>query len=119
MGKERQMTRGKAQSLYKYLPDSWIDFSVRGNDRKQYIAHVDHWNSEKLDGINSKRLIRTVNHAVQSYMAQGHGGSSVPPTSGFGAELTPENCDVLTPKASDVERGIIAKISPLTFYCKK
>ena len=119
MGKERQMTRGKAQSLYKYLPDSWIDFSVRGNDRKQYIAHVDHWNSEKLDGINSKRLIRTVNHAVQLYMAQGHGGSSVPPTSGFGAELTPENCDVLTPKASDVERGIIAQISPLTFYCKK
>ena len=52
-------------------------------------------------------------------MAQGHGGSSVPPTAGFGAELTPENCDVLTPKASDVERGIIAKISPLTFYCKK
>ena len=119
MSSERQMMRGKAQSLYKYLPESWIDFSIRGNDRKQYIAQVDHWNSEKLDGINSKRLIRTVNHAVQLYMAQGHGGSSVPPTSGFGAELTPENCDVLTPKVSDVERGIVAKISPLTFYCKK
>ena len=119
MGSDRQMKRGKAQSLYKYLPDAWIDFSVRGKDRKQYIAKVDHWNSEKLDGINSKRLIRTVNHAVQSYAAQGTGGSSVNPVSGFGAELTQENCDVLTPKVSDVERGIIAKISPLTFYCKK
>lgn len=119
MGSDRQMKRGKAQSLYKYLPDSWIDFSVRGKDRKQYIAKVDHWNSEKLNGINSKRLIRTVNHAVQSYAAQGTGASPVNPISGFGAELTQENCDVLTPKVSDVERGIIAKISPLTFYCKK
>lgn len=54
MSNGRQMKRGKAQSLYKYLPDSWIDFSVRGQDRKQYIAKVDHWNSEKLDGINAK-----------------------------------------------------------------
>ena len=119
MSSDRQMRRGKAQSLYKYLPNSWIDFSVRGKDRKQYIARVDHWNSEKLDGINSKRLIRMVNHAVQSYAAQGTGGSSINPISGFGAELTYENCDVLTPKVSDVERGIIAKVSPLTFYCKK
>lgn len=119
MSSDRQMRRGKAQSLYKYLPNSWIDFSVRGKDRKQYIARVDHWNSEKLDGINSKRLIRMVNHAVQSYAAQGTGGSSITPISGFGTELSHENCDVLTPKVSDVERGIIAKISPLTFYCKK
>lgn len=90
MSSDRQMKRGKAQSLYKYLPDSWIDFSVRGKDRKQYIAKVDHWNSEKLDGINSKRLIRTVNHAIQSYAAQGAMGSSVNPISGFGAELTQE-----------------------------
>lgn len=119
MGDERQMKRGKAQSLYKYLPDSWIDFSVRGQDRKQYIARVDHWNSEKLDGVNAKRLIRTVNHAIQSYASQATGGSPISPLSGFGAELTQENCDVLTPKVSEKERGIIAKISPLTFYCKK
>jgi len=119
MSSERQMKRGKAQSLYKYLPDSWIDFSVRGKDRKQYIARVDRWNSKRLDGINAKRLIRTVNHAIKSYEAQANNGSAIPPTSGFGAELTQENCDVLTPKASETERGIIAKISPLTFYCKK
>ncbi len=120
MSSDRQMNRGKAQSLYKYLPDSWIDFSVRGKERKQYIAKVDHWNSTKLDGINSKRLIRTVNQAVQAYAAQGmERGASIPPTTGFGGEITVNTCDVLTPRVSDVERGIIAKISPLTFYCKK
>lgn len=119
MSSDKQMKRGKSQALYKYLPDSWIDFSVRGKDRKQYIAKVDHWNSKELNNINSKRLIRTVNQAVQSYAMQGTiGGSAIPATSGFGAELTPDNCKVLTPTASDVERGIIAKISPLTFYCK-
>lgn len=118
MSSDRQMKRGKAQSLYKYLPDSWIDFSVRGKDRKQYIAKVDRWSSEKLSNINSKRLIRMVNHAVQSFAALGTNGSRIPPVLGFGAELTQDNCDVLTPKVSEVERGVIAKISPLTFYCK-
>lgn len=119
MSSERQMKRGKTQSLYKYLPESWIDFSIRGKDRKQYIARVARWNSEKLVGINTKRLIRTVNNAVQSFAKQGtNGNPSVSATKGFGAELLADNCDVLTPKALEEERGIVAEISPLTFYCK-
>lgn len=119
MSSDRQMKRGRGQALYKYLPESWIDFSVRGNDRKQYIAKVDHWNSEKLVGINTKRLIRTVNDVVQAFARQGmNGNPSIPAITGFGAALSADNCDVLTPKASEEERGIIAYISPLTFYCK-
>lgn len=119
MSSNKQMKRGKTQSLYKYLPESWIDFSVRGKERKQYIAKVARWNSEKLVGINNKRLIRVVNRSVQSFAKQGANGNPlVAPTSGFGDELTSDNCDVLTPKASEEERGIVAKISPLTFYCK-
>lgn len=119
MSSDRQMKRGRGQALYKYLPESWIDFSVRGNDRKQYIAKVDHWNSEKLVGINTKRLIRTVNDAVQAFARQGMNGNPlIPAITGFGAALSADNCDVLTPKASEEERGIIAQVSPLTFYCK-
>lgn len=112
------MKRGKNQSLYKYLPETWIDFSVRGKERKQYIAKVLRWNSEKLDGINAKRLIRTVNESVHSFENQASTPGPIKPTVGFGAELTKDNCDVLTPKASEEERGIVAQISPLTFYCK-
>ena len=118
MSSKQQMKRGKNQSLYKYLPETWIDFSVRGKERRQYIAKVLRWNSEKLDGINVKRLIRTVNESVRSFESQASGHGPVAPTVGFGAELTKDNCDVLTPKASDEERGIVAQISPLTFYCK-
>ena len=119
MSFKNQMKRGKNQSLYKYLPETWIDFSVRGKERKQYIAKVERWNSEKLDGINARRLIRTVNESVQSFANQCQNpAAQIKPTSGFGAELTTDNCDVLTPKASEEERGIVAKISPLTFYCK-
>lgn len=117
--KDNQMSRGKSQSLYKYLPDSWIDFSVRGKYRKNYIAHVDHWNSEQLVDINKKRLIRLVNQAVQSFANQASPNCEVKPISGFGSELTPDTCDVLEPKALENERGIVAEISPLTFYCKK
>lgn len=118
MSSKQQMKRGKNQSLYKYLPETWIDFSVRGKERRQYIAKVLRWNSEKLDGINAKRLIRTVNASVRSFESQAFGHGPVAPTVGFSAELTKDNCDVLTPKASDEERGIVAQISPLTFYCK-
>lgn len=118
MSSKQQMKRGKNQSLYKYLPETWIDFSVRGKERKQYIAKVLRWNSEKLDGINAKRLIRTVNESVHSFENQAASTGPIKPTVGFGAELTKDNCDVLTPKASEEERGIVAQISPLTFYCK-
>ena len=118
MSSKQQMKRGKNQSLYKYLPETWIDFSVRGKERKQYIAKVLRWNSEKLDGINAKRLIRTVNESVHSFENQAGATGPIKPTVGFGAELTKDNCDVLTPKASEEERGIVAQISPLTFYCK-
>ena len=119
MSSKQQMKRGKNQSLYKYLPETWIDFSVRGKERKQYIAKVLRWNSEKLDGINAKRLIRTVNASVRSFENQCPTPGPIKPTVGFSAELNKDNCDVLTPKASDEERGVVAQISPLTFYCKR
>ena len=113
------MKRGKNQSLYKYLPETWIDFSVRGKERKQYIAKVERWNGVKLENVNTQRLIRTVNDAVQSFASQSAGSNpAVPPVLGFGAELTKFNCDVLTPRVSEEERTIVARISPLTFYCK-
>lgn len=117
--KDNQMSRGASQALYRYLPDSWIDFSLRGKDRKNYVAHVVRWNSEQLVGINKNRLIRLVNQAVRSFESLGNPGAPFPPTSGFGNELTTENCDVLTPKTGGEERGVIAEISPLTFYCKE
>ena len=86
MSSKQQMKRGKNQSLYKYLPETWIDFSVRGKERKQYIAKVVRWNSEKLDGINAKRLIRTVNESVHSFENQAASPGLIKPTVGFGAD---------------------------------
>ncbi len=119
MSNERKMKRGRSQVLYKYLPEAWIDFSVRSPERKEYIAKVDHWNSKKIDDINSKRLIRTINEMVMSYRELGEGKGPISSVTGFGAELTSKTCNVLTPNSSDVERGVVANISPLTFFCDK
>jgi hypothetical protein len=83
MSSKQQMKRGKNQALYKYLPETWIDFSVRGKERKQYIAKVLRWNSEKLDGINAKRLIRTVNASVRSFENQCLTPGTIKATVGF------------------------------------
>lgn len=112
-----QMKRGVSQSLYKYLPESWIDFSVRGEERYNYIANVTRWNSEKLDGINKRRLIRVVNQAIEAFGTAAGEGATISNTAGYGNGLTLENCTVLNPKHDSDERGIVAEISPLTFYC--
>lgn len=116
---DNRITRGKSQALYKYLPDSWIDFSTSGNSRKSYSAHVIRWNSEKLTDVNTKRLLRLTNQAIRSFASQAIPGSKLPPTSGFGAQLDVDTCDVLTPKSGGEERGIVAEINPLTFFCSK
>ena len=116
-----QMNRGVTQSLYKYLPDSWIDFNVRGSERHNYIAKVKRWNSEPLRNINTKRVIRIANQRVQEFAEQvlTEGQASVSPTSGYGTGLNENNCKVLLPKNNSDERGIIASLDPLTFYCPK
>lgn len=119
---KEQMRRGVSQSLYKYLPESWIDFTVRGNERNNYIAQVLRWNSEKLDGINKNRLFRVVNQSVSAFEAQAANNGQTRATVGFASDgmgLTAENCSVLTPKHDSDERGIVAEISPLTFYCPR
>ena len=93
-----QMKRGVSQALYKYLPESWIDFPVRGDERYNYIAHVKRWNSEKLDGINKRRLIRVVNQAIETFGSVRYDGAPIDNTVGYGAGLTMENCNVLNPK---------------------
>lgn len=113
------MKRGVSQSLYKYLPESWIDFSVRGEERYNYIAHVTRWNSEKIDGINKQRLIRVVNHAIEAFGSASTEGNPIENTAGYGTGLTMENCNILNPKHESDERGIVAEISPITFYCPK
>lgn len=113
------MSRGVSQSLYRYLPDSWIDFSVRGDERHNYIAKVRRWNGEPLDGVNKPRLIRTVNQKLRQFSEKSNaeGPTKIKPISGFGSSLTEENCNVLIPKYNTEERGIVADLDPLTFYC--
>lgn len=113
---DRKMNRGKSQALYKYLPGSWIDFNIRGQERGNYSAKVIRWNSEQLTGINKNRLIAMLNREISSFENQYHGGE-VPPTTGFASELTTDTWDVLTPKSGGDERGIIAGMDPLLFQC--
>ena len=78
---------------------------------------VTRWNSEKLDGINKRRLIRVVNQAIEAFGTAAGEGTTISNTTGYGNGLTLENCTVLNPKHDSDERGIVAEISPLTFYC--
>lgn len=111
--KDNEMNRSITQSLYKYLPEAWVDFYVK-KTRSMYTAKVRNWNSELLTDINHTRLIEKVKSNIAAFEA--NGGI----LDGFGdlENVTTENYDVRTPKAG-VNPDIFTEVSPLTFYCSE
>jgi len=107
--RDNQMSRGLTQALYKYLPDSWIDFYIK-KTRTAYTAKVKNWNSTKLTDINGKRLLEEVSNAIDSFKESGGGVKE------FGTEITMDTYDILVPKCG-VNSDIIAEIDPMTFFC--
>ena len=109
--RDNEMNRSITQSLYKYLPEAWIDFYIK-KTRTMYTARVRGWNSELLTDINHSRLIEKVKSNISYF--EGNGGK----LDGFGElnNISVENYEVRTPKAG-VNPDIFAEVNPLTFYC--
>ena len=106
---DREMQRGLNQALYKYLPNSWIDFYIKSM-RTSLTAKVTHWNSTNLEDINQNRIIEAVRNSINSF--ESSGGK----TKGFGAEINNDTYSIMTPKRG-VNAGIKAEVSPLVFFC--
>ncbi len=106
-----RIRRGLNQALYKYLPDSWIDYYI-SETRTAYTAKVKIWNSIKLDNINSNRILSEVKNAVDSFRRS----NSNVIVKGFGPDITNEYYDILTPKTGE-NAAAFAEVSPLLFFC--
>lgn len=109
--RDYEMQRGLNQALYKYLPDSFIDFYIK-KTRTAYTARVRNWNSGELQGVNKKRLIEQVNLLTESFRSSGGNIDN------FGSEISENTYDVLTPRGG-INADIIAEVSPLTFFCSE
>lgn len=107
--KENEMQRGLSQALYKYLPDSWIDFYIK-KTRTAYTARVKNWNSGELQDINKKRLLEQIRLLTESFVDNGGNISN------FGSEISDKTYDVLTPRGG-INPDIIVEVNPLTFFC--
>ncbi|SOC41456.1 DUF1998 domain-containing protein [Ureibacillus acetophenoni] len=92
------MSRGILQSLFRYLPENWIDF-----DSGNGVAKVTKWDSRPLHGINKKRLIKRIENEIKVFSNK----------SGFLDTLSEEDYEIMEPKYIYVEAN------PLTFYCKR
>lgn len=106
---DKEMNRGLNQVLYKYLPDSWIDFYIKSM-RTSLTAKVTHWNSTNLEDINQNRILQAVKNSIDSF--ESSGGN----VKGFGAEINSNTYSIMTPK-SGINAGIKAEVSPLVFFC--
>ena len=114
MASDKIMHRGIQQSLYKYLPKNWVDFTESGGSKK-YAVRVDTWNSVQLTGINNKRLLRLVNQQINAYKSRNGEYSVV----GFPSVIDDESVDVLIPKVSENIAAIQTSVNPLAFVCNK
>lgn len=112
------MTRGVQQAIYKYLPGSWGDF-YDSDSRISYTMKVSRWNSDKLEGVNKKRILNEVKNEIEQFVNRG--GKIL----GFGSlahdEPLLDEYNILTPKCADDIQvpDIITNVSPLTFVCNK
>ncbi|QYE99106.1 DUF1998 domain-containing protein [Paraclostridium sordellii] len=109
--RDNEMNRSITQSLYKYLPEAWVDFYVK-KTRTMYTARVRNWNSELLTDINSSRLIEKVKSNIVAF--EGNGGK----LDGFGdlENIGADTYEVRTPKTG-INPDIFAEVNPLIFYC--
>lgn len=112
------MSRSVNQAIYKYLPGSWGDF-YDSDSRIAYTMQISRWNSDKLEGVNKKRILNEVKNEIKQFVNRG--GKIL----GFGSlaqdSFSLDEYNILTPKCSDdVEvPDIITNVSPLTFACSK
>lgn len=114
---DNQMYRSVGQALYRYLPCKWIDF-YKKESRENFSAYVTHWNSNILQNINNKRLLRLVSQSVKNFEAI---ASLTNPRSleGFATTIDETTYNVLTPKISEVNLAVSSTINPLAFHCEK
>lgn len=105
------MKRSKSQVMYKYLPESYIDYYDK-TTRTAYTARVKKWHSRRLENLNEKRLLIQVEKAVCSF-------NEVENVKGYDLEFTKERYDILEPVSTDKDPRIFVEIDPLTFYCEK
>ena len=108
------MRRGVHQALYKYLPGSWVDFTMSSRG-VTYAVHVDRWNSIPLIGINNKRLLRVINQRVNEFRNGSIEGLNS--TVDFSPIINEDTYNVLTPKISEQERAIVTSVKPWVFAC--
>jgi hypothetical protein len=87
--KENQMHRGLTQALYKYLPNSWIDF-YKKVDRTSYTAYVKYWRTGHLRDVNQRRLLMKVAQQVDEFQEKGKVKEFLP--------INEDNYDVRTPE---------------------
>lgn len=111
--KENEMNRSITQVLYKYLPESWIDFYVK-KTRSMYASRVRAWSTDILNNINSERLIEKIKRSINIF--QKSGGK----LQGFDSidNISLDRFEIRTPKLGKTP-DIFSEISPLAFYCSE
>lgn len=114
MADNKQMKRGLQQSLYKYLPGTWADFTQSGGG-VTYAVRVKEWNGIYLTEINNKRLLRVVNSRVKEFINSSNLGTEA--VVDFASDINEETYDVLRPKPSDTIAAITTEVNPLVFVC--
>lgn len=93
-----EMPRGLLQTLFRYLPNSYIDF-----DSGNAIAKVDKWDSRPLKDVNGERILKRINKTVNSFKE----------LKGISDNINMDDYELMKPKY------IYVKAHPLVFTCKK
>ncbi len=98
--------------MYKYLPDSWVDFYEKA-ERENYVGKVSKWFSQEEYKVNKARVLASLSETLEHFNKNGGDASE------FG-EITDQNFELKTPIChEDIDSNdIVVELNPLVFVCE-
>lgn len=105
---DKEITRGKNQIVYKYLPGMWV--SLKDSTGRTSTAKILNWNCVKMNNIYDRFVSNEISRQIQLF-ANRNGDVTT-----FGADDT-RKFSIVEPACNKGVPDIVATLSPLFFYC--
>jgi hypothetical protein len=115
MAKNRGIYRNKSQTLYRYLPQNWVSYKDKNDDRLgdfSYTMKVVNWNTKPIQHIYTAKVKQEIIRMIKLFGSKG-------------GDITSFNLNdidslkLLQAAENEGIPDILGEINPLLFYCGK
>lgn len=108
------MKRSRSQAIYKFLPNAWVDYKDKDDQRtkdRAYSIFIDNWNTEPMRGIYTSRIRDEISRQIEAFESKGGDVRS------FQGHRDTKYFSFIEASRNEGIGQIRGKMDPLVFYC--